>query len=41
MTEDMWFGVAVVVLLAAMAAAFRRWGRDEEGAGRSAVGGSS
>jgi hypothetical protein len=38
MTEDMWFGVAVVVLLAAMAAAFRRWGRDEEAAGRSAVG---
>jgi hypothetical protein len=28
MTEDLWFGVAVIVLLAAMAAAFARWGQD-------------
>jgi hypothetical protein len=33
MTEDLWFGVAVIVLLAAMAAAFARWGR-EPGEGR-------
>ncbi|WP_353644978.1 hypothetical protein [Mesorhizobium sp. WSM2239] len=33
MTEDLWFGVAVIVLLAAMGAAFARWGR-EPGDGR-------
>jgi hypothetical protein len=33
MTEDLWFGVAVIVLLAAMATAFARWGR-EPGEGR-------
>ncbi|MBA3447778.1 MAG: hypothetical protein H0T56_09250 [Pseudaminobacter sp.] len=39
MNEDFWFGVAVVVLLASMAAAWRRWG-DEAGGhrDRSAVG---
>jgi hypothetical protein len=38
MTEDLWFGVAVIVLLAAMAAAFARWGRGPGEGGGSPVG---
>ncbi len=38
MTEDLWFGVAVIVLLAAMAAAFVRWGRVAGEGGGSPVG---